>query len=74
MYDDFKTKPTCNVEDAAALLGISRGAAYSAVSDGTIPNVRIGHRVRVLTAPLLAMLQVDNGESRVASCRGDSAG
>jgi len=67
MFEEFKTKPTCNVEDAAALLGLSRGAAYNAVKDGTIPNVRIGHRVRVLTAPLLAMLQVADSESKVAS-------
>jgi excisionase family DNA binding protein len=32
-----------SVEEAGALLGISRASAYAAVSNGDIPSVRVGH-------------------------------
>ena len=36
---------TLTVEEAAALLGISRNSAYEAVRRGEIPSVRIGGRI-----------------------------
>ena len=47
---------TMTVEQAGKLLGISRGLAYRAVSDGTIPAIRIGGRIIVPTAALLRLL------------------
>ena len=47
---------TLTVEQAGALLGISRGLAYASVTDGTIPSVRIGRRILVPTALLSALL------------------
>ena len=57
------TPPTMTVEDAAKLLGISRTMAYTEAAryratDGChgLPNIRLGGRVLVLTAPLLDMV------------------
>jgi excisionase family DNA binding protein len=43
---------TLTVEEAAALLGISRAFAYEAVRRGEIPSIRIGRRVLVPKAAL----------------------
>jgi excisionase family DNA binding protein len=56
---DPTTSPTVTVEDAARILGISRGLAYTAVREGTIPSIRIGRRYVVKTAALLAMVSAD---------------
>jgi excisionase family DNA binding protein len=52
------------VEEAAELLGISRGLAYEAVRVGALPSVRIGRRILVPTARLLAMF--DEGANGAA--------
>ena len=44
------------VEQASALLGISRSAAYRAVAAGDLPSVRFGSRLYVPTALLLELL------------------
>lgn len=38
---------TLTVEETAAVLGVSRSAAYRAVQVGEIPTIRIGRRVLV---------------------------
>lgn len=49
--------PIClSVEAAGRLLGLSRGSSYLAVKTGQLPHVRIGQRIIVPTARLLAML------------------
>lgn len=60
---DPSRKPTLTVEEAGELLGISRGSAYQAARDGTIPTLRIGRRVIVPTARLLAVLGLDGSSS-----------
>ena len=50
---------TMTVEEAARLLGISRGAAYRAAAAGQIPTIRIGRRLLVPTARLLEMLGLE---------------
>jgi excisionase family DNA binding protein len=40
------------VEDAAALLGISRGLAYELVNRGELPALRLGRRIVVPTSAL----------------------
>jgi excisionase family DNA binding protein len=40
-------KLTLTVEEAAALLGISRGLAYELVAKGDIPSLRLGRRIVV---------------------------
>ncbi|MFI2666680.1 helix-turn-helix domain-containing protein [Micromonospora carbonacea] len=54
-------KPTISVVEAGKVLGIGRGAAYEAARRGQIPTIKIGQRLRVPTARLLAIL---NGDSR----------
>ena len=53
---DPRVTPTLPVEDAGKLLGLSRPSAYAAVRRGEIPVIRIGRRMLVPTAKLLAML------------------
>ena len=50
---------TVSVDDAALLLGLSRASAYAGVKEGQIPSLRIGHRIRVPTAALRAMLRLE---------------
>ncbi len=50
------TKKTISVEEAAALLGISRNTAYEAVRRGEIPSIRIGKRFLIPAAALERML------------------
>jgi excisionase family DNA binding protein len=44
------------VEQAAQLLGISRGLAYEAARRGELPTIRIGRRLLVPRARLLQMV------------------
>ncbi len=47
---------TITVEEAARLLGISRGLAYEGVRRGEIPAIRIGRRMLVPRRAILALL------------------
>ena len=47
---------TYTVEEVARLLGISRGAAYTAVRTGVLPAVRLGRRWLVPRARLTEFL------------------
>ena len=48
---------TMTVEEAAAVLGISRGLAYQAARDGSIPTIRIGRRLLVPRRALEKLLE-----------------
>jgi excisionase family DNA binding protein len=51
------TEPlTITVEDAAVLLGISRGLAYEAARRGELPVIRLGRRLLVPRARLLELV------------------
>ena len=56
-----KWPPTVKVEVAARPLGISRSGAYEAIRTGKFPvkTIRVGHRIRVLTADLIRVLEGD---------------
>jgi hypothetical protein len=54
--DALHSRRTCSVVEAAAALGIGRSTAYAAAQDGSLPTLRISHRLLVPTAKLLAML------------------
>jgi predicted DNA-binding transcriptional regulator AlpA len=56
-----------NVEQAATAVGISRASAYQAIAEGTFPakTVKVGRRIKVLTASLLEVLE--GGGDRAAS-------
>lgn len=51
-----RSSKTVTVAEAAKLLGISRGLAYQGVRNGSIPSVRVGRRLLVPRAKLLALL------------------
>ena len=51
---------TLTVDEAAHLLGISRGTAYSAVHSGDLPSIRFGTRLVIPSAALKRLLGVDN--------------
>jgi excisionase family DNA binding protein len=52
--------PTLDVETAARLLGIGRTTAYQLAARNAlpIPVLRIGHTLRIPTAPLLTLLGI----------------
>lgn len=52
-------RKTLTVTEAAACLGVSRGTAYQAVREGTIPAIRVGRRIVVPIHALQAMLEGD---------------
>jgi excisionase family DNA binding protein len=56
---DPAVHPTVSVDEAAKVLAISRGTAYEGIRTGQIPSIRIGGRIRVPTAALRRMLQLD---------------
>jgi len=45
-----------SVEDAAKLLGVSRGLAYGAARRGELPTIRLGRRLLVPRARLLELV------------------
>lgn len=59
LLPDPNERPTLSVKEAAPVLGISEWSAYNAVQRGDIPHVRIGGRILIPTARLLAMLGVE---------------
>lgn len=57
IHDMNEIRSRCiSVEQAAAILGISRNHAYDSVRNGEIPGIRIGKRVLVPIAKLKKML------------------
>jgi excisionase family DNA binding protein len=56
------TKATISVEEAAKVLGISRGSAYRAARNGSLPILRLGARMLV---PVPRLLQILGAESQV---------
>ena len=61
---------TVTVAQAAVMLGISRTSAYERVRRGEIPTVRLGRRLLVPKARLLAMVE---GEPPAVSSAEDEA-
>ena len=47
------------VEEAARLLGISRSLAYDAAASGELPVVRVGRRILVSRARLMAQFGLE---------------
>ncbi len=54
------TPEVLTVDEAAALLRISRGSAYEAVRKGQIPTIKIGRRLLVPRARLEELLAKGN--------------
>jgi excisionase family DNA binding protein len=54
--DRMTIPATFTVKEAAAILRVSIDNAYASVKDGTIPSVRIGHRIVVPRGGLERMI------------------
>lgn len=54
---------TMSVEDAAKLLGVSRGLAYEAARRGELPTIKLGRRLLVPTARLLELVSAPQERS-----------
>lgn len=50
---------TLRIPEAAKILGIGRDTAYRAAKEGTLPTLRLGHRIVVPVPQLLALLGAD---------------
>jgi predicted DNA-binding transcriptional regulator AlpA len=60
--DDLRAlPPVLDVPTAGRLLGLGRSAAYDLIGAGRWPTpvLRLGRRLRIPTAPLLALLGLD---------------
>jgi excisionase family DNA binding protein len=57
---------TYTVEEAARLLGVSRGVGYEAARRGELPTIRLGRRLLVPKIALERMLGLENEEGRHA--------
>lgn len=55
---DTREPLTLSVEQAAAVLGVSRAFAYTLVRTGQLPSVRLGRRIVVPTRALERLLDV----------------
>jgi len=69
--------PTVDVPTAARLLGISRSAAYQLAAQDALPApvLRLGHALRIPTAPLLAAIGLTPTPAAPAADRSaDAAG
>ena len=54
--EDVRPLATLNVHETADLLGTSEDAIYDSIRAGRLPSLRLGRKVLVPVAPLLAML------------------
>lgn len=61
-----KSKLVVTVEEAAQLLGISRGLAYELVRRGELPALRLGRRLVVPRRRLLALIEGDEQHEGVS--------
>lgn len=57
--NDVRERVTITVDEAAKLIGISRGVAYRAARAGELPAHRIGNRLLVSVPALLAQFGID---------------
>ena len=53
-------KLVLSVEEARAMLGLSRGLMYEAVRRGEIPSIRVGRRILIPSAALLRKLETSS--------------
>jgi excisionase family DNA binding protein len=64
------TPLTYSVEEAARLLGVSRGVGYEAARRGQLPTIRLGRRLLVPKIALERMLGITEDERPEATTPG----
>ena len=67
--DPAELPPALDLPDAARLLGISRTAAYELVRTDAWPSpvLRLGHRIKIPTRPLLELLGLPTAQGDAPS-------
>ena len=65
MLPDPATRPVVTAEEAFVELGIDRSTGYKSIRDGTfpLPIIRVGRLIRVPTAALRRLLQLEPADS-----------
>lgn len=62
---DWRARATVSVEQAGRIVGVGRSAAYTAVSSGDLPVIRVGRKLLVPVCRLRQLLgelpENDNG-------------
>lgn len=66
-------RATLTVEQAAEVLGVSRGLAYEAVRNGELPVVKLGRRLLIPRARLMALLGEDFSNGNGTGTHADPA-
>ena len=66
MLEDQPDPMTVTVEEAAALLGVSRSTGYELAARGELPTIRVRRRVLVPAKALADMLGVSLWDIRLA--------
>jgi excisionase family DNA binding protein len=56
-------RPTCEVKEAQEILDLSKNSMYAAVRKGEIESIRVGGRIRIITAPLRRRLGLEGSAS-----------
>jgi excisionase family DNA binding protein len=64
---DPAAKPTLSVDEFAAVAGISRSNAFAAVHRGDVPSMRFGKRIRIPTAAVRRMFELDGSPDAPAA-------
>lgn len=67
------TRQTMTVEEAAAILGISRANAYECARTGELPSIRFGRRVLIPSAALSRLLQPGGAEEGASPRMSDAS-
>jgi excisionase family DNA binding protein len=55
--EDLRARSTCSVDEAALILGVGRSTAYAAVRDGSLPHLKVSHRILISVPRLLALIE-----------------
>jgi len=57
---DPTRRPTISVDELASVLDVARSTAFEAVRRGDVPAIRVGRRIRIPTAGVRRLLQLDS--------------
>lgn len=60
--EELRARATCSIDEASAILGIGRSTAYAAARDGSLPTLKLSHRLLVPTFKLMALLGYEDSD------------
>jgi excisionase family DNA binding protein len=69
---DLAGRATIRVDEAAAVLGVGRSAAFEAARRGELPVIRLGKRLLVPVPQLLALLGIHSDSVAVAPAESEA--